>query len=142
MGGSESEARQDALRQVLAQAGFPNVILCPNPIAAGCFLQFSGAVPPEAKQNVMVYDFDSLSSSAAIVRVEPQKLPVLEGWSEQSVGGRRFLDLLFGHFKRKIESENTGAVLQGGVCGGRSEGGTSLAMCTWSVLLTRHERRN
>lgn len=110
MGISESEIRKEALRQVLAQAGFPNVILCPNPIAAGCYLQFSGAVPPEAKQNVMVYDLDSLSSSAAIVRVEPQKLPVLEGWSEQPVGGRRFLDLLFDHFKRKIESENTESV--------------------------------
>ena len=52
MGISESEIRKEALRQVLAQAGFPNVILCPNPIAAGCYLQFSGAVPPEAKQYV------------------------------------------------------------------------------------------
>ena len=100
-----------ALKQVLTEAGFPDVTFCFNPVAAACYFLSEEELPKHGKSKSIVYQMDSLSSMAAVVDTEPGKvLAPLEPmvFKEYPVGGRQFVDLLLPHYKKELEKKGAG----------------------------------
>lgn len=104
----DPDSCQDALKQVLTEAGFPNVAFCFNPVAAACYFLSEGELPKHGKSKSIVYQMDSLSSMAAVVRTEPGKVLELISHKEYPVGGRQFVDLLLPHYKEELEKKGAG----------------------------------
>lgn len=97
-----------ALKQVLTEAGFPNVTFCFNPVAAACYFLSEEELPKHGKSKSIVYQMDSLSSMAAVVDTEPGKALELISHKEYPVGGRQFVDLLLPHYKKELEKKGAG----------------------------------
>ena len=100
-----------ALKQVLTEAGFPDVTFCFNPVAAAYYFLSEEELPKHGKSKSIVYQMDSLSSMAAVVDTEPGKVLAPLGpmdCKEYPVGGRQFVDLLLPYYKGKLEKEGAG----------------------------------
>lgn len=93
-----TEKQREETLIIAAEAGFPNVQGCAEPVGAIYYHHYKGDLSLEKNQTILVYDFGGGTSDVAVVRTERSKKPnILSVGGTRDLGGRNFNESIY-HF--------------------------------------------
>lgn len=97
-----SGEQKSLIVQAAAEAGFPNVIGCEEPIGVVYYHHFKGDLSVNEDQTILVYDFGGGTTDVAIVRTSKGGLPEIIGFGGTDLGGHHFDEKLRQSFSAKM----------------------------------------
>jgi molecular chaperone DnaK (HSP70) len=96
-----SGEQKSLIVQAAAEAGFPNVVGCEEPVGVVYYHHFKGDLSVNENQTILVYDFGGGTTDVAIVRTGKGELPEIIGFGGTDLGGHHFDEKLRQSFSAK-----------------------------------------
>uniref|UniRef100_A0AC34FN22 Heat shock protein 70 n=1 Tax=Panagrolaimus sp. ES5 TaxID=591445 RepID=A0AC34FN22_9BILA len=99
-----SDAQKDATMEAAKLAGWDDIVLLPEPIAAA-FAYFNDRPIPNSS-TILLFDLGGGTLDVCIFKIQSNKIQIISNTGDSSLGGRNFDTVLISYFKNALFSNN------------------------------------